>query len=212
MQSLDWQCLFENKTIDTCTEEFYRHVLKALSYILTNIVKHSSKEKPWITVTIKVLINKRFDAYRKRNWPLYYHYRNKVKRAISDAKKSWGSRMCKAGKSPWNIYKTVVNSNVNADWLLKCCSDNNVKRALDFLCGQYVSVMINDAPIYQPMPFVVPFQFQESEIFECLQHVNPRSGIGADGIPSIAWSKFASPLCVPLCMLFNACLLSADLP
>ena len=212
LQSLTWENIFMDQSLDECVRDFYHHLKAALNLLPVNLIKRSTKDKPWMTATIKVLINKRYKAYRQKNWPLYYHFREKVKSAIMNSKASWGKYLIQKGKSPWDVYKCVLNKTVNRDWLPNCNPYKDIRSALEFLNESYTSVMVDGTFEIKNMPFIVPFQFHADEVYDELSQINPRAGTGSDDIPSIFWSKLAATLSQPLCHIFNACLKTANLP
>ena len=66
----------------------------------TVIMKDS--DPPWFTPVLKIVSNKRWDAYRSGNMVLYSFYRDKCKRLISVAKLNWAKRCSNNNKSLWN--------------------------------------------------------------------------------------------------------------
>ena len=66
-----WHHLYRsNDSIDTKCNLFYNFVTKAQASIPFNYVVLTSKDKPWITPVLKLLINHRYEAYRSgRNFP-----------------------------------------------------------------------------------------------------------------------------------------------
>ena len=67
--------------------------------IPVSFVKQTPKDKPWITVKIKSMINARWDAFRSRNFSKYTHLKLKIRKEIQRAKASWTSRL--ASKNVW---------------------------------------------------------------------------------------------------------------
>ena len=52
-----------------------------------DMVEMKKSDKPWMTPVLKNMINKRFEAYRRRDFKLYSHCKLKVKQEIETAKK-----------------------------------------------------------------------------------------------------------------------------
>ena len=46
----------------------------------------------WVTPRLKYLIDKYWDAFRTKNWPLFEHCKLKVKLEIAEAKKKWANK------------------------------------------------------------------------------------------------------------------------
>ena len=80
LSNIDWVSTFDAKNLDQACETFYTHLNIALALLPHDIVKARQSDKPWISKVMKVLINKRFKAYRERNWTLFKHFKQKVKK------------------------------------------------------------------------------------------------------------------------------------
>ena len=86
-------------------------ISKALSVIPFTYVRFSNKDKPWITPVVKSLINRRYQAFRSRNYVLYHHYKMKVKKAIEKAKENWTTANITSFNGVWKIANNVANKN-----------------------------------------------------------------------------------------------------
>lgn len=214
LSTFDFELCFADMDLDCMCKKFYEILKYCLSLLPFDVVKKTSSDKPWITSCLKVLINKRFSAYRSRNWPLYVHYRDKVKVAIFKAKSDWGARMRRQGASIWNIRNKVVNNTSDHDWLPRCIPGSTVKDLLEILSSEYISSQqVDQKPRLRPAtPIVVPFLFRKEEVAQLLSRFDPRKAPGSDGIPSIVWTKLSSFLAEPLHQIFNTCLQTAELP
>jgi hypothetical protein len=58
-----------------------------------SVVTCTPKDKPWITPLVKDLINKRWRAYRRRDFHLFKHMKEKVKKEIEKSKLIWSKRI-----------------------------------------------------------------------------------------------------------------------
>ena len=83
-----FQCILESAAATTIP----------VSYVRCNDLKR----KPWITPFIINLINRRWSAFRSRNFAMYNHYKEKVRKEISKSKSSW----CKRTQNR-DMWKTV---------------------------------------------------------------------------------------------------------
>lgn len=105
LQSQQWQKLYYSEySVDVKCEIFYEFVKKAQECIPFSYVKMTSKDKPWITPVLKQLINCRYEAYRRRNFEEYNHYKKKIKQEIQKSKSAW---LKKLKKSPHGIWKAM---------------------------------------------------------------------------------------------------------
>ena len=87
----------------------HSRINKALERIPSEIVEISGREKPWITPKLKLLINKRFAAYRSRNWPIYLHLKTKIKQEIVKAKRTWLAKSASNSNGFWKSVSEIRN-------------------------------------------------------------------------------------------------------
>jgi hypothetical protein len=216
LRSLNYDYLFSGCDLEEKCLKFYGILRECISRIPYDIIKTKRHEKPWINATIKVLINKRYAAYRSKNWPLYDHFRKKVKSAVAAAKTAWGNKMRReSNTSIWDIHKKVIGEKPNHDWLPKADPSKTIADILDTLNKNFLTTSAGNTDSsnhFYGFPLIVPFQFRASEVEMLLSKVDSKKSPGSDGIPSIIWSKLSSVLSYPLCCIFNECLLTADMP
>lgn len=212
LNDIDWD-IMSSLSLDDACDFFYRQLRKAIDTLPFDLVKISNYEnKPWITNVIKVNINKRYRAYRDRNWSMFAHYRDKVKQMIYEAKKSWSNRM-KCSKSIWDIKKSVIHGHSNnTNWLPQCDPNKNVFELMDIINDSLSEEFVNDPHCEIKNPIILPFLFSQKQVQTLLQKTSPKSSSGSDGIPSMIWSKLSFVIAEPLTILFNMCLWNADLP
>ena len=104
-----WQDLYYlDDTIDKKCDLFYNMISNALEAIPSTFVELSANEKPWITPTLKLLINMRFEAYRLGDFHKYKHLKLKVRNEIDKAKKNWIKSL---KESPHGIWKAIKKPN-----------------------------------------------------------------------------------------------------
>jgi len=96
-------CSLSGKNVNYILENIYATMYSTLDFIPCKTVSYSAKNKPWISDTIKVLINQRWSAYRNKNFTKYIHLKEKVRSLIDQAKSSWLSRYIKKGE----MWRTV---------------------------------------------------------------------------------------------------------
>lgn len=217
LSQIDWIPLFENLSLNEACETFYNFLRFAMDYIPQDMIKRSTRDKPWINNVVKVLINKRYAAYRNKNWSLYEHYKLKVRQAIYVAKKQWGSNFLeKSGHSIWDVYKIVTSdSKLNKNWLPLCDPTRPVTDIITDINVNLHQVFNVDSPHdYSDgtLGYDLPFTFTENMVEKILANVNPKKSAGSDGVDSIIWSKFSDVLAKPVCLLYNKCLADADVP
>ena len=69
----------------------------------------TSKDKRWMTPMLKSLINRRYEGFRCKDFPLYLHYKGKVKEEIAHAKTKWVNSKIKSVGGLWSVVKTTAN-------------------------------------------------------------------------------------------------------
>ena len=104
---------------------FYDVFYKALSVIPVSYVKFTAKTKPWITPVVIDIVNKRWRAFRQKNFPLYAHYKQKLRAEIAKCKRIWSDRMCSSPHGAWSVVKDVrgKNNNNSVDSIVALFSD-----------------------------------------------------------------------------------------
>ena len=81
--SLDYKCSLFHGIIDEA----------ARSSVPVSYVQFTMKNKPWITPIVKDLINKRWMAFRCRDFARYNHLKHKVRKEILKAKIIWTKKV-----------------------------------------------------------------------------------------------------------------------
>lgn len=214
LSHIDWISVFQNTDQNQACDIFYDILRSALAQLPTNLITKKHSNKPWITNIINVAINKRYKAYRDRDWPLYHHYRDKVKKMIYNSKKSWSDNFI-SSHSIWDIHKIVLNTvRTDNNWLPRCDHEKPILDIINDINRRFSSEFVND-PICDNisiLPVTQHLKFSEEEVELHLIKVNPKSSPGPDSIPSVIWSKLSSVLAHPLTIIFNKSLENTDLP
>ena len=116
LESTDFTVLDNEATVDDMCSKFYELLSQPLNAIPCEFVRFSVNDKPWVTPVLKSLINKRWEAFRCKNWSLYNHYKKKVKIEISKAKRIWSQRQSKSPRGLWNIVKSLKGTRQKEPW------------------------------------------------------------------------------------------------
>ena len=96
--------------VDVLVSRFYERLYQCLSVIPREVVFLSSRDKPWMTPILKLLIEKRWKAFREKNWTVYRHYKEKVVEEIKKAKRIWSSKQLQTPRGLWSIVKAERTS------------------------------------------------------------------------------------------------------
>ena len=106
-----WQLLYRSDaSIDSKCEFFYKSLQTAMKCIPFSYVEMSDRDKPWMTPLIKLLINRRYDAFRQGHYSKYVHLKNKIKLEILKAKSAWLRELKKTPHGIWNAVKSVSSN------------------------------------------------------------------------------------------------------
>ncbi|MEL7309366.1 MAG: endonuclease/exonuclease/phosphatase family protein, partial [Pseudomonadota bacterium] len=91
LSNLDWSFLKHNEYSVNEKCEIFHEMLNATlnATIPAKHVTFTSNTKPWITPLVKSLINERWNAYRQKNFSIYNHLKEKVKKEIEKSKAIW---------------------------------------------------------------------------------------------------------------------------
>ena len=87
--SQDFGSLYSESDIDKKCIKFYDFMKDSLSAVPVNEIYLTNTDAPWMTPFLKHLINKRWEAYRLRQWGLFCSLKVKVKEKILVAKKNF---------------------------------------------------------------------------------------------------------------------------
>ena len=92
LDSINFLDLYHNNNVDEMVNILQSQIDVALSLIPSKLVVFTESDAEWMTPVIKMLIQKRWDAYRAKDFGQYHHYKTKVKEQISKAKMSWANK------------------------------------------------------------------------------------------------------------------------
>ncbi|MEL7308202.1 MAG: reverse transcriptase family protein, partial [Pseudomonadota bacterium] len=204
LEGVDWSFLDDiSLSLDEKTRNFHENLNSAMvSTIPFSLVRCTSRDKPWITNVIKDLINKRWTAYRNKEFNVYNHLKVKIRNEIKKSKVMWTKKI-----KSHNLWK-AVNVNIgskSANPILSLISQfdgienavKNINEALSsvFLPSSLDSYSISEGGINEWQVHITPHL-----VFELLKHM-PSKKASAD-IPTILYKRAAAILAEPLSRLF----------
>ena len=82
----DFSRINATQDVDGRVDIFYEILNNCIKLIPIKCICRNSTDKPWINNTIKILIIKRWTAYKKNKRIIYEHYKQKIKNEIAIAK------------------------------------------------------------------------------------------------------------------------------
>ena len=104
--SNDFTSFYSCVDIDSKCEFFGKCVKEALEVIPKKTVFISNTDAPRMTLLIKDLINRRWDAYRSRKWTVFEALKVKVRKEIFKAKKRFFDKRSESVKGLWSFVDT----------------------------------------------------------------------------------------------------------
>ena len=218
LSAVDFTAIESAVSVDAMCDMFYQLLHSCLSAIPYRMVTLTSRDKPWLTPLLKQLIDKRWAAFRDRNWAMYHHYKFKVKEEVVKAKKQWADKHRQNTHGLWQILREVKRSPISDSFqhLLQSDFNGDVNSLLaaftdafrrNFNVSPDVALSNLDASSDRWMPLI-----SENDVLRELLHVDSRKGCGPDLISSRVLVAGADFLCGPLCKIFNRSIESATFP
>ena len=204
LMKTDWSFVTNCCDVEQCVKFLYDRIYEALSNIPVSFVKFTPKTKPWITPVVLDLINKRWSAYRVKNFPLYYHYKEKVKNEIVKAKTIWSQRMRSSLKGIWSIVNDVRGKSDDS-------SVNHIISLFSDASTAAESINVSFSNFFSKSDFfpVLPVNTDihnicdEGSVFNLLRALKTDKACGSDAIMSVLLKESAEVLSKPLCHIFN---------
>ena len=210
----DFSSIADELTVDSMCCKFYEMFSACLFAVPCEPVFFSSSDKPWVTPILKLLINKRWAAFRERNWPLYQHYKEKVKIEIVKAKRIWCDKQTKSPRGLWNIVRTMCGSRERNGWQTLLEDHGGIQRLLEKLTDEFAHNFNSSAD-----SDLLPLSEQEWDfsipptcVFQELTRLHIRKATGPDHIPPKLLKIGAQFLCYPLASIFNKSLQTQTFP
>lgn len=214
LSSLDFNVIEQASDVEEMCAIFYNMFSVALSHIPCNFVQMSSRDKVWMTPVLKLLIDKRWAAYRSRDWKLFLHYKERVKTEIVKAKRVWAKRQCVTRKHVWNVVKDIRNKNCNV-------SSNQLQEQLGGINNMIADLtrelsqnfnLADDVVLSPISDQKFNFVISEEMVFRKLVQLKNKKAAGPDNIAPRLLKEGASWLCIPLCKIFNRSIAESTFP
>ena len=175
-----------------------------------HIVQMSHTDKPWMTPTLKLLINERWNAFRERNFSKYHHYKQKVKLEILKAKAIWVKK--NEEKNVWRLLQSASGKTKSQDVMQICEQYPNVKEAADAINYSFLeNYQKSDLHAFPLTPLKrTCIQVNEMDVFNELCQLNATKA--SPDIPIELYKSVAHIIAKPLSILCNLSLASAVIP
>ena len=216
LAKVDWSRFASFSSVDDCCQFFYENLYHAMTAIPVSFVRFKSKTKPWITPVVLDLINKRWRAYRSKNFDLYNHYKKKVFQEIAKSKKIWSDKMCKSSKGFWSLVSNVRGKNAAKSVHCLFSLFDNAVEAVESINERFSKFFCKNEPFCK----IVSCEHVNEALVICnkslvhtlLSNLKTDKAIGSDMIPPVLLKRCAAELSSPLCYIFNYSFKHASVP
>ena len=208
LSSSDFSILELEKSLDDKCATFYHILDNAASYIPVEYVVMNEHDKAWITPLLKLLINKRWAAYRSKDWPRYNHFKEKVKLEIKKAKRIWADRQLETCRGTWALVKELQGKNSSNSHLSS--SRDETEKLLQSTTNLFKS-NFNDRPdcvLKDIIDGPWSLSFSVADVEKKLRSLNQRKSAGSDGVDAKLLRFGSTWLAQPLFHLFLCSILS----
>ncbi|MEL7306978.1 MAG: reverse transcriptase domain-containing protein [Pseudomonadota bacterium] len=205
-EKINWHAFYQST--DSCEIKCntFHEVMTAYvnMYIPQYTLSFTVRDKPWITPLVKLFIQRRWDAYRNRDFNAYHHWKQKAQDEIMKAKRQWSKRATTSAKNLWRVVHDVRGTKC-ADPLLKLCTQlGSVENAVEAINSSfnavYVSNNSNDLVEVQDDDWNVCIS--PYDVMKLLDKTPINKAAGSDRIPTAIYKAVAAEIAGPLCHIF----------
>jgi hypothetical protein len=200
LQLTDWSYL-HNPAVNIDSKCAYFDFALNLAFsmsIPSSVVTMSVRDKPWMTPFLKSLIEKRWAAFRKRDFPKFNHYKEEVKKQITKAKRMW--IMKKQNTNIWELVQSSSGKKKNSGIKEILSSFPTLKAAADVINQTFLQnyQQSNLATVLFPRGGG-SLHISESVVFN--QLLKLKGNKATPDIPVVMYKAAAHILCEPLSLL-----------
>lgn len=205
LEALDFSPLMVEGNVDTMCIRFYELISKAMEAIPYEYVTFTRRDKPWMTPVLKSLINKRWRAFREKNWNVYNHYKAKVKLEIPNARKKWTERQMDSTRGLWNVVKDIRGSCYQNPWRHLLDESGSFEALLQGLTTEFSKGynLDDDSELLPLSSAEWGYQISALSVKNQLSRLSCRKATGPDDLPARLLKTGAHILCHPLACIFN---------
>lgn len=213
LRNIEWSFLDDDgSTLDEKTELFHKKLKDVFMRCIPQArVTCTNKDKPWITNVIKDMINKRWDAYRKRNFQLFNHLKLKIRTEIFKSKTLWMKRT--KGKELWKaVHQTIGTKMINPVMAI-ISQYKSLGEAVEAINCSLSSVFLPSNLSLPSSPHIdIDWQIDVSpmKVMDMLRKVSKNKA--TSDIPALLYKRAASLLASPLSKLFSQSIKTSKVP
>lgn len=213
VSEIDWSFIGDNSlSLDNKCFMFHTFLNVAVNEsIPVSYVRCTPSDKPWITVIVKDLINKRWDAYRRKDFVLYNHLKAKVKKEIHNAKLIWMKKQ--RSNDLWKMVNTVRGIDSSKNPLIPLLAHYpSLQTGVDAINNHLSSFFSKSSFEGITLPGQPEWDFNVSvnDIVKMIERI-PNRKASAD-FPTILFKSARYILSNPLCGLINESIKTCCVP
>lgn len=214
LSNVDFSIIEDVNSVNVMCDYLFESIYSCMSAIPYEMVTITSRDKPWITPLLKLLLNRRWDAFRRRDWTMYEHYKMKVKTGIIKAKNDWAMRHRHNVNGLWKVVKEVKGSSASNPFLhLRSTFASNHDLIEAFTCEFRKNFnQSSDVDLLPLNEKLWNFTISERDVLHGLNRLDVGKSSGPDSIPTKLLKVGAYVLCRPLCAIFNRSLQTQTFP
>jgi hypothetical protein len=207
LSSIDWTPFYTSHSdIDTKCD-FLHDTLSDMvkQCIPKKSVPMNERDKPWMTPLLKHAIQMRWNAYRNKDFPMYHHWKQKVKVMITKAKQKWSSKAKNSSKDLWNVVRSETGTKNKNSIYAMTKSFDSVTAAVNKINEKFSSVFVSSAinPVITTEDGHWNINITVSLVERKFSAIDPGKSMGSDEIPSLLYKRGAKYLAGPFIHLFN---------
>ena len=209
LANTDWTSFYVSRAdVDTkckLLHDFLSDVVQQC--IPVRMVTMNEKDKPWMTPLVKHAIQMRWDAYRRRNFSLYNHWKVKVKELVKKAKQKWSLKAKNSPKDLWSTVKSEIGTK-NKNFLYSLTKKfDSLASATNAINERFSCVYVPDKQAAPILPEDDdrgwPTDITVSIVERMFSTIKSNKAMGPDGIPSVLYQKGSIYLAGPFAHIFN---------
>ena len=200
----------DNSNVNNLSAVFLDIVMNSFLLVPYSIVCFIEHDSPWLTPVIKLLINRRWDAYRNKNFKVYHILKIKIKTMITEAKLRWANANCKSSNRVWQLIKTINRSNCqNAGILFE---DGSFDRIMNLFKSYYNYNLHVHKFDFTDIPCDLHIVTTAKTVFRIIDSIPVNKCSGIDGL-SMYFIKIIAPfIAEPLSIIINKCFEQCTFP
>jgi hypothetical protein len=188
----------------------------AMNVITKKEVIMSKNDKPWMTPKLKLLINNKWNAYRKKDFEDFKRRKQILKAEILHAKNAWKNKNCNSVKNFWEVCNLFTGRKSNSDCLKSLTSSHNsindlVNEINNEFCKSFIDSGVSEE--IMKINVCIPFmrEISEFEVMKALSTLK-RTANPTDDYPIRLLIEISTIISKPLANIYNCCIQNMCFP